>query len=161
MRARRASVALWVAACAGLVHAAWSAYWAVGGRFLLDTVGAWAVELGRIDPLRSGIVLGAIAVVKAVAALLPVAIVRNRLPAVRWWRAVCWAGGAFLVVYGGLNVVVSSAVLVGVLRPADGYDAAAMIGHALLWDPLFVVWGAALPVALAASRSAPRRRMAA
>jgi len=106
-------------------------------------------------------VLGAIAVVKAVAALLPVAIVRNRLPAVRWWRAVCWAGGAFLVVYGGLNVVVSSAVLVGVVRPADGYDASAMIGHALLWDPLFVVWGAALLVALAASRSAPRRRMAA
>lgn len=81
-----------MAACAGLVHAAWSAYWAVGGRFLLDTVGAWAVELGRIDPLRSGIVLGAIAVVKAVAALLPVAIVRNRLPGIRWWRAVCWAG---------------------------------------------------------------------
>lgn len=160
MRARTASVALWVAVCTGLVHAAWSAYWAVGGRFLLDTVGAWAVELGQRDPLRSGVVLGAVAAVKVVAAVLPVAIVRNRVPSIRWWRAVCWAGSAFLVVYGGLNVVVSSSVLAGVFSSAGGYDPAAMAGHAVLWDPLFVVWGGALLVALAASRSAPRRMAA-
>ena len=49
-----------------------------------------------------------------------------------------------LVLYGGLNVVVSAAVLAGAITPAGGYDPVAMKGHAFLWDPLFFGWGALL-----------------
>lgn len=45
------------------------------------------------------------------------------------------------MVYGGLNTLVSGAVLAGIIRPEGGYDAIAMVGHAWLWDPLFFVWG--------------------
>ncbi|MCC2307560.1 DUF3995 domain-containing protein [Cellulomonas chengniuliangii] len=159
-RASAANAAVLVACGAGLVHAASSLYWALGGRWLLPTVGDWAVRAVDRSPVRAGLLLGAIAVVKALAALIPVGVARDRLPGTRFWRAACWVGGAFLVVYGGVNVAVSSAVLLGVVTPDGGYDEQAMVGHALLWDPLFVIWGAALIVwlRLSAAPTEGRRR---
>lgn len=61
-------------------------------------------------------------------------------------------GGPLLVIYGGLNTLVSGAVLAGGIRPQDGDDPIAMIGHAWLWDPLFFFWGAALVLSLWYSR---------
>lgn len=135
---------LWVACAAGLVHAAFSAYWAVGGDWLLATVGQWAVELRESRPSAAAWGLAAIAVVKGFAALVPLAL--GRLPRPRFWRALCWAGGAGLAGYGLLNAVVSNAVLL--VREPGTYDRAAMVGHAWLWDPLFLVWGGALLVHL-------------
>jgi hypothetical protein len=54
--------------------------------------------------------------------------------------------------YGGVNTVVNGAVLGGAIRPAGGYGANAMIGHAWLWDPLFFIWGTALILSLWYSR---------
>lgn len=142
--ATAANVAVLVACVAGLVHAAFSLYWALGGRWLLPTVGDWAMRAVERSPVQAGLLLGAIAAVKALAAVIPVGVARGRLPWTRFWRVACWVGGAFLVLYGGVNVVVSSAVLLGIMTQAGGYDQAAMVGHALLWDPLFVIWGAAL-----------------
>ena len=138
----------WVAAVAGSVHAGFSLYWAFGGQWLLDTVGKWAVELSAEAPLGAGLALGAVALAKLLAALIPVGVAYGRLPWPRVWRTVAWGGGSLLVVYGGINVVVSASVLGGLIRPVGGYDVAAMIGHALLWDPLFFVWGAALLASL-------------
>lgn len=48
-----------------------------------------------------------------------------------------------LVVYGALNVVGAGLGLAGVAN--DGHvDRTALWGHALLWDPWFVLWGALL-----------------
>ncbi|GAA1651495.1 hypothetical protein GCM10009806_20390 [Microbacterium flavum] len=69
-----------------------------------------------------------------------------------------WIGGVGLIVYGGVNMVVAIAVLSGVIRTDDGYDESAMIGHAFLWDPLFLLWGLALTAALALTRPRPLRR---
>lgn len=139
-----ARAAVGVACGAGLLHALASLYWALGGGWLLDTVGEWAVELVEESPLEAGLLLGLIALVKATAAIVPVLVDRGRVPWPRFWRVLCWVGGPLLVVYGALNVVVSIAVLTGLLEPDGGYDTAAMVGHAFLWDPLFLVWGAAL-----------------
>ncbi|PPG43400.1 DUF3995 domain-containing protein [Pseudoclavibacter sp. RFBA6] len=133
-----------VAAAIGLVHAAFSAYWAFGGTWLLSTIGAIAVEFSRREPLESGLMLGAVALVKALAALIPVAVDAQRMPWPRAWRVICWVGGPGIVLYGLVNSVVSSAVLLGILVPEGGYDRDAMVGHALLWDPLFLSWGLAL-----------------
>lgn len=132
------------AAAIGLVHAAFSAYWALGGTWLLSTIGAVAVEFASRAPLESGLMLGAVALMKALAALIPVAVDARRMPAPRSWRAICWVGGPGIVLYGLVNIVVSGAVLLGILAPEGGYDRDAMIGHALLWDPLFLLWGLAL-----------------
>ena len=113
----------WVALVLGLTHAGFSAYWALGGRCLLRTVGEWAVTLAASDPGRAGLI--------------------------------SWVGAVGLVLYGGANVVVSGAVLAGLIQVDGGDDRAAMIGHVALWDPLFALGGCALLGSLWMSR---RRR---
>lgn len=156
MRHRLSHLFVWAACAAGAVHAAFSLYWALGGRWLLGTVGQWAVERTGQAPLAAGLALGAVAAVKLAAAVVPVALIYGRLPAPGFWRVVSWIGGLFLVAYGAVNTAVSGAVLAGVIRPAAGYDREALIGHAWLWDPLFLVWGAALCLALWFSRTRGR-----
>lgn len=145
-RAGAARIAVGVACAAGLLHAASSFYWALGGRWLLPTVGEWAVEMAEHSPREAALSLGAIGFVKATAAVVPVLVAAGRFPWARFWRGACWVGGSALALYGGLHVVVSGAVLLGVIRPDGGYNAEAMIGHALLWGPLFLLWGVALIV---------------
>jgi hypothetical protein len=144
-----------VALALGLTHAGFSAYWALGGRRLLRTVGEWAIRLADTDPQRAGLVLGGVALVKAAAAVIPVLVSYERMPWPRVWRAISWVGAAGLVLYGGANIVVSGAVLAGLIHVDGGYDRTAMIGHVALWDPLFVLWGCALLGSLWLSR---RRR---
>ncbi|MCQ1948809.1 DUF3995 domain-containing protein [Arthrobacter sp. zg-Y859] len=148
---------LWTACAAGLLHAAFSLYWALGGRWLLDTVGQWAVQESTEAPLRAGLLLGAVAAFKAAAALVPTAAAYGRVPWPGLWRTVSWIGAVVLVLYGGANTVVSNAVLAGLIRPETGYNRMATIGHAWLWDPLFLLWGAALLGYLVLSRAVPRR----
>jgi len=155
---------LTAAALAGLVHAGFSLYWALGGRWLLRTVGQWAVDYARDAPVVAGLVLAVVAAVKAAVAILPLVSGRRRLPRPRVWRGLSWLAAVVLVGYGGLNSVVAWLVLSGALRPGGGYDRQAMIGHGYLWDPLFLVWGLLLAGGLlagAASLDAVRRAAAA
>ncbi len=143
---------VWAAALLGAVHAGFSAYWAVGGRWLLATVGQWAVDLSERAPVEAGFALGVVAVVKLLGAAVPVGNAHGLVPWPRLWRGVSWAGGLLLVAYGGVNTVVALAVLAGAIHAEGGYDVEAMRGHAYLWDPLFFFWGAALVLSLWLSR---------
>lgn len=143
---------VWVAFTLAVVHAAFSAYWAAGGTWLLATVGQWAVTLVETSPGEAGVLLGSIAVVKVVAGAVPVVVSYGRLPGRSLWRALSWCGGSLLVLYGSVNVAVGAVVLAGGVEPDGGYDRDAMIGHAFLWDPLFAAWGAALLASLWLSR---------
>lgn len=159
----RIPIALRVAAVLGLTHAVASAYWASGGRALLDTVGPWAVDAVRVHPVAAALGLAIVAAVKAAAALVPVAVHLGWSSRPRLWRGVSWAGSLALIVYGGANAVVGQLVLLGIIGGGGGYDHAAMLGHALLWDPLFLLWGAALGAFLWRTRPAgadepPERR---
>lgn len=145
-------LALWSAAVAGLVHAGFSLYWALGGRWLLDTVGAWAVDLARDRPAEAAIGLLAVTCAKTAGAMLPVLATTGRAPWPGLWRGLAWCGAVVLIAYGALNVVVSGLVLAGVIVPSGGHDRAAMIGHAFLWDPLFLLWGLFLLVGLSLTR---------
>lgn len=156
-RSRLGRALVWTAGAAGTLHAAASLYWALGGKWLLATVGQWAVDLSAESPLAAGLALGCIAVIKLLAAGIPVGVAYGRIRGARFWRAVSWAGGLLLIAYGGTNTIVSGAVLAGLIRPEGGYDPAAITGHALLWDPLFFAWGAALVLSLWFSRPAPVR----
>lgn len=61
------------------------------------------------------------------------------------------------MLYGGANVAVSNAVLLGLIRPSGGYDTSATLGHAFLWGPLFALWGVALTTWLLLSDRRHRR----
>src|SRR5215204_2894969 len=62
----------WLAGLAGAVHAGFSLYWALGGQWLLATVGQWAVNLSAEAPLTTGLVLGIVASAKLLAAAIPI-----------------------------------------------------------------------------------------
>jgi len=61
-------------------------------------------------------------------------------------------GAGVLILYGAGNTLVAWAVLSGRITVAGGFDPAAQWGHAVLWDPLFFLWGALLAAGLWATR---------
>lgn len=145
---------LLAAGAAGTIHAGFSLYWAAGGSWLLDTVGAKAVELQRMHPWSAGALLVVVGVAKAAGAVLPVVVEwRSGMRLRRAVRALSWIGGSVLVVYGGVYATVSTAVLTGVITISGPIDRRGMLGHAALWDPLFAVWGAALIAGLWLTRA--------
>ncbi|OZG30560.1 hypothetical protein BH683_003340 [Williamsia sp. 1138] len=129
---------------------------AIGGRWQLESVGRWAVELADEHPIGSGIGLGLLAVLKALAAVTPAFNERWQGHSYRAVRSCGWVGGVLLVGWGGLSTLSAWAVLAGLIKPSGGYDSATMIGHAAVWDPLFLVWGGALLTGLWVSGSRKR-----
>ncbi len=145
-------VALRVAAVVGLAHASFSAYWALGGSWLLETVGQRAVDLQAKEPVMAGAVLLAVAAGKVALAVFPVAeCSTDRLQRTRW-RVPLWLAAVGLFVYGTVYSVTGILVVTGIVDPVGGYDQAGMIGHAFIWDPLFALWGFSLGAGLLALR---------
>lgn len=140
--------ALVISAVAGTAHGLFSLYWALGGDWLVSTLGDQLAE-EFADARR---LLFPVGVVKVGFAVLPLVMAARGWPRRRLWRPVCWLGALVLVVWGGTNAAVGNLVLSGLVRPAGGYDRAGMIGHAWLWDPLFLVWGLALAIGLLVTR---------
>lgn len=147
-RGPRETQLLGAAAAAGVVHTGFSLYWALGGRWLLPTVGEWAVDAVREAPVGSALLLLAVAAVKGAVALIP--LLRPRPRRRRLWRGAWWLAAVVLAGYGAVNSVAAWLVLAGAIRPEGGYEREAMIGHAYLWDPLFMVWGLLLAAGLRA-----------
>lgn len=147
----RGRLAFAIAAGCGLVHAAVSAYWAAGGTALLATLGA--TILGAVGD-RTWL-LWPVAAIKALVAVPPLVFEHTGWPPLT--RALGWLAGAVLVLWGGVNTVTGNLVLSGILSPAGGYDRDAMIGHAWLWDPIFLIWGLALLTGLWCTRAPGRR----
>jgi len=140
------------AAVAGFLHAGFSLYWALGGRWLLPTVGQWALDYARESPVAAGFLLIIVAAVKCAVAIFPVLASQGKLARPRAWRGLAWLAAIVLTGYGTVNSIVAWLVLGDVLRPEGGYDRQSMIGHAYLWDPLFLVWGLLLGAGLFAGR---------
>ncbi|GMA38495.1 hypothetical protein GCM10025883_05400 [Mobilicoccus caccae] len=59
------------AAVAGLLHAAASLYWALGGTWLLDTVGQFAVDMQREGGPLITLMLWVVTLAKVAGALVP------------------------------------------------------------------------------------------
>lgn len=106
----------------------------MGGRWLVSSLGSDLIA--RFQGWEW--LLAPIGLAKLIAALAPIALARKGWPARRLARSACSLGAL---------------ALAGVVRPQSGYDHAGMIGHAYLWDPLFLAWGVGLAMGLLASRS--------
>lgn len=155
MRSRRVRIGrrfLWVALVLGLVHAFWSFYWTFGGTWMLDTVGQWAVVSQLHQPVQTFFVLLAIGLAKTAAAIIPVLVEYGKLGGRRFWRVISWVGGTGLVIYGGVYAATALMMLTGFISPTAAYDRPVIVGHALLWDPLFFFWGLTLVISLALTR---------
>ena len=133
---------------AGLVHAGFSVYWGIGGSWLVETVGQQMT--GAFSGMRWLVVF--VGLVKAACAVAPYVLLRAGRLSHDPWLWTSWAGGVVLVLWGGAGAVAGNLVLAGVITPDGGYDVAGQIGHAFLWDPLFLIWGLALMGGLMAHR---------
>jgi hypothetical protein len=143
----------------GLAYAAISVYWAVGGRWLLNTVGISLSQPGQAGHLAALLAAWGAAAVKAVAAVLP-------LLAIGVWprtangglrrlaRVLTWIEAAILVGYGLVLTPSGLLVQAGVIKAAAHADRLAMKWHAYLWDPWFLIWGIFVFLALWRSRPA-------
>ena len=142
----------------GLAYATISVYWAVGGRWPLNTVGISLSQPGQAGHLALLAVWGA-AAVKAVAAVLP-------LLAIGVWprtangglrrlvRVLTWIEAAILVGYGLVLTASGLLVQAGVIKAGAHADRLALKWHAYLWDPWFLIWGIFVFLALWRSRPA-------
>jgi hypothetical protein len=161
VRQRRAAargLRLAQAACvAGLAYAAISVYWALGGTWLLDTIGGTLEQQGRAG--NPGIILAvwAAAVLKIIGAIVPLAAagVRPRQATTgqrRQMRVLAWLEAAILTIYGLVLTGAGLLVQSGVIASAASADHRALAWHAYLWDPWFLLWGVLITAALVRSR---------
>lgn|SRR5215216_266005 len=138
------------AACVlALLYAAVSFYWAAGGTAGLGTLGGQLEELGRARDQGIIALVLATGVLKVVAGVLALALVRpwgRALPR-RVLLAAAWGGALLLTLYGGVLVTVEGLVVGGVITPPGPVDWRALRWHLFLWDPWFLVWGLLLGVA--------------
>jgi hypothetical protein len=163
------SSAAWVAAALaaflGLGSAAVTAYWALGGTGLLDTVGGAIEAWGRQRGTGVVVVLWLIVVVKAGVALAAPVLVAGpgRVPpwmAGRLPRTLGWIAGIVLLGYGGVLTGAGLLVQGGLIHAGQGSDHRALAWHAYLWDPWFAAWGLALLTSLWLTRTRRRHRLA-
>ena len=152
----RPGTAAALAACAvGLVYAGLSAYWALGGTWLLSTVGASLARPGGQGPV---VVVGvwAAVVLKLLASLVPLVVVRVVFEGSWARRAVvlAWVETAVLVVYG--FAWSATEILVEIFSSPPASERQAYAWHAYLWDPWFLLWGLLAAAALLRRRSGAR-----
>ena len=144
---RGAVVAAVTSASLGAASAAVSAYWALGGTALLDTIGGEIERWGRERSADVVATLWVITLAKLVGAVAPLVLVgvgAGRLPAwtrARTLRTLGWIVAIGLAVYGGVLTVAGLLVDAGVLDPAGDADEHAIAWHAYFWDPWFLLWG--------------------
>ncbi|MCJ0892235.1 DUF3995 domain-containing protein [Rhodococcus sp. ARC_M5] len=147
-------------ACAlGIVHAAFSGYWAAGGRWMLDTVGSFATEWVDTEPQTARTALLVLTLVKLAAAILPAlaylnrprlaAQNRTRLPSLI--LGISWPGSVLLILWGGASFI---GAVIGLI--ASDENRSVKYGH-LFFDGIFLLWGAALLTALILARKAAYR----
>jgi len=132
------------AACAwAAVFAAMSFYWAAGGTVGSNTIGdiIRTPALAR-DPAFVAI-LWATGALKAIAALLALALVRPWGRVIPRWalRTAGWGTGLLLVLYGGANLAVRGLMAVGIIRTPASMHSTAARWHLLLWDPWWTLGG--------------------
>jgi Protein of unknown function (DUF3995) len=155
----------WAALVVGLAYAGISGYWALGGTWLLDTVGRSLASGGPGGAAAAA--AWAAAGLKVIAAVLPLLAASRALaapPAPRrrplrilaWAKAViptlAWAEAVVLTLYGLVWTVAGLLVQSGLVHADAGADHRALAWHAYLWDPWFLLWGILVTAALVRSR---------
>jgi hypothetical protein len=154
---RSADWAARAAALVGILFAAVSGYWGLGGRWLLDTVGGGLESAGRSGSVVVGVLVWAAVAAKLVAVVLPILAVRSptgkgsHLSA----RPLAWVEAVVLTGYGAVLTVVGLLVQLGILPAGADADHRALAWHTYLWDPWFLAWGLLVTAALLASRRVP------
>jgi hypothetical protein len=153
-----APVAALVAAGLGFASAAVSAYWAMGGTGLLDTVGGEIERWGREHSLGVVVTLWLIVSFKLVAAAAPLVFAGAGVDQPSSWirsrhtRLLGWVAAVGLMLYGTVLALAGLLIEAGVLEASEDADERALAWHAFFWDHWFALWGAAFTVVMWCTR---------
>lgn len=133
------------AACAWAVaFAAISFYWAAGGTIGVNTnAPAITTHVLARDPSWIAIMWGA-GVLKVIAGLLALALVRPWGRAIPHWLLLtaAWGAVAIMGVYeGGASLIQHALMVAGVIGTPEGLGATSARWHLLLWDPWWLIGG--------------------
>jgi len=143
------------AACVvGLLFAAVSAYWGLGGRWLLDTLDPRIQEQALAGNAGIYVAVWVAVVLKVLAAVLPLMALRG-FSRPRWNRTVwllAWAAAVILTGYGLMQTTIGLLALAGVIHAAATIGARALAWGAYVWDPWFLMWGLLVIAALLRGR---------
>jgi hypothetical protein len=152
------TAAAYAAAFAAFSYAMVSAYWAVGGRGLVSTVGGYAEQVARRGGTAAVLIALAATVAKVAGGVLALALVRpcGRVVPRAWLLAGAAGASLLLIGYGGLNVLAGTLVLSGAIHPSGSVDKTALRWHVGVWDMWFLIWG----ILLGLAASGYRRRTA-
>jgi hypothetical protein len=148
IRHQRGLLAAAAALVVGLAYTAISAYWALGGTWLLATVSSSLVTAHQSATVVMAV--WAAVVLKAVGALLPLYVCLPAPPSKRHGRLrlLAWSEGAVLTLYGFAFTLAGLLVQAGVIHRDRTADQRALVWHTYLWDPWFLVWGLLVIIAL-------------
>lgn len=146
---RLLTAALVVAAAAGLAHGAFSISWALGSTFMIDTVGLPLTRMLVEDPEGLRRNMAFIAVIKVMAALVPLLLLR-RVPGLlrRAIIIVSWLGAGWLLLTSVQRLSGNAAALARGAPFPDGTTAASLTWQISMWQPVFILWSCALLLAL-------------
>ena len=137
------------AACVvGLLFAAVSAYWGLGGTWLLDTLPHSLEDGARAGDTVIYVAVWVAVVLKIMAAVLPLLALRP-LSKPAWNRAVwvlAWAAAAILISYGLAQTILGQLAIHGSAGADD------RVWSAYLWDPWFLSFGLLVAAALVRGR---------
>jgi Protein of unknown function (DUF3995) len=151
------TAAAYAAFLIGLLYAAVSAYWGLGGTRLLNTIGGTLEREGRASTTSVRLLVWTAALLKLTAALvgLIAATRQHRLTRRRRRRARqgAWTIALILTLYGGVLTAIGLLIQLDLVHASPTADRTALRWHAYLWDPWFLVWGLLLATALVRSRS--------
>lgn len=127
----------------GLGYAAVSAYWAAGGKGLLDTVGGVFEQAGHSGGRLVSAGLWLVVGIKVVAAALPIGTVTWPPPGVwrRVLRILAWVDAIVLTLYGLVLTAGDLLSITGLVGSTVGKNMTALTWHGFLWDPWFLIWG--------------------
>jgi len=145
----------------GLLYAAVSIYWGLGGTRLADTIGGSLESGARSGDIAVVLALWGAVVLKLVASVLPLLALRRereREPghSRALWR-LAWAQAAILTVYGLALTAVGLLVQADIIHRSRDADVRALAWHAFLWDPWFLIWGLLVAAALLRAKRADAR----
>lgn len=138
----------------GLLFAAVSVYWGLGGTWLADTVGGPIAKAALAGNTGVTLAIWAAVALKLVDAVLPLLAVR-RLSSGVWNRnlwVLAWIEAAILTLYGLVLTVSGLLLQAGVIHASATADHRALAWHAYLWDPWFLIWGLLVGAALLRDR---------
>ncbi len=155
VRGRPSGLVVAQGACVvGLLFAAVSFYWGLGGTRMVDTVSATLAEKSRAGEANLLMTAWVPAGLKLLAAVVPI-LALHRLTRSPWDRAVwvlAWLAAGILTLYGLVLTTTGLLVQADLLHASADADHRALSWHAYLWDPWFLIWGLLVGVALLRSR---------